>query len=119
MKANGVTCLDYIEGAGSVRFVLDCTAEQALEMDTMQVDITTDDGDLATRFVALVKVSATIDAADGRCTLLCAAATGDMAAMVAQLINRVAVVEEKASVAEGLQAQLDALAGTEEVTEGE
>ena len=111
MKANGITCLDYTEDASSVRFVLECSAEQALAMDTTQVDVTTDDGDLAARFVALVKVSATVSAADGKCTLLCAVSTNDFVPMIESILARISAVEQKADAADQIQAQLDALAG--------
>ena len=98
MKANGITCLDYYGGGdGSLTLILGCTAEEALTMDTLTVDVTTDDGDLAARFVNLVKVSATVDAQTKQVSLLCAAATGDMAKAVSDIVVKVADVEQAAA----------------------
>lgn len=94
MKVNGITCLDYHEGGdGSLTFVLDCTAEKALEMDTLIVNVVTDEGDIAERFVNLVKVSATVDAQSKQVSLRCAAATGDMAKAVTDIVEKVDVIE--------------------------
>lgn len=102
MKANGITCLDYYGGGdGSLTLVLDCTAEEALAMDTLVVDIETDDGDLAARFVNMVKISASVDAQSKQVSLRCAAATGDMAKAVSDIVAKVDVVEQAAAEAGG------------------
>lgn len=102
MKANGITCLDYYGGGdGSLTFVLDCTADEALAMDTLIVDVETDDGDLAARFVNLVKISASVEAQSKQVSLHCAAATGDMAKAVSDIVAKVVVVEQAAAEAGG------------------
>ena len=88
MKANGITCLDnWVEG-GALMLVLDCTAEEALSMDTLTIDVTTDDGDLAERYVNYVKTCASVDAQTKRVTLRCAAATGDVAQTITQVVAK-------------------------------
>lgn len=103
MKANGITCLDtWVEGDGSLMLVLDCTADEALAMDTLKIDVTTDDGDLAERYVNYIKVCAVVDAETKKVTLRCAAATGDVAQAITQVVVKMGEVSqavESASVA--------------------
>ncbi len=100
MKANGITCLDnWVEGDGSLMLVLDCTADEALAMDTLTIDVTTDDGDLAERYVNYVKMCVTIDAETKRVTLRCAAATGDVAKTITQVVVKMGEVSQAAESA--------------------
>lgn len=113
MKANGITCLDYVEGAGEVRLYLSCTAEEALAMDTTQVTIETDDGDVVETIVNVIPVSATVTAADGTCVLRCAVPDGAMAKAVGALIARVSAVEATSSDTMLAVAELGATVATQ------
>lgn len=100
MKANGITCLDtWVEGDGALMLVLDCTADEALSMDTLTIDVTTDDGDLAERYVNYIKTCASVDAQTKRVTLRCAAATGDVAQTITQVVAKIGEVTQAAEAA--------------------
>ena len=100
MKANGITCLDnWVEGDGSLMLVLDCTADEELAVDTLAIDVTTDDGDLAERYVNYIKTCASVDAQTKRVTLRCAAATGDVAQTITQVVVKMGEVAQAAETA--------------------
>ena len=100
MKANGITCLDtWVDGDGALMLVLDCTADEALSMDTLTIDVTTDDGDLAERYVNFIKTCASVDAQTKRVTLRCAAATGDVAQTITQVVAKIGEVTQAAEAA--------------------
>lgn len=71
MLINGLKGINNYTQGDQLFLVLDCTAEEALAMDTAHVKVMTDAGDLAKEYFGYAKQSASIDAATGYVTLIC------------------------------------------------
>lgn len=104
MLINGIKAThNYVQG-DLLHLVLECTAEEALAMDTAHVKVTTDAGDLAQEYIGWAKQSATVDATTGRVTLVCYRDEDGAGAAVSALASE--LIAEKARNAD-LQAQVE------------
>ena len=104
MLINGIKATNsYVQG-NQLFLVLECTADEALAMDTAHVKVTTDEGDLAEEYIGYAKQSVTVDANTGGVTLVCFHDEDGTGAAVNALASE--LIAEKAKNAD-LQAQVE------------
>ena len=110
MLINGLKGIDNYTKDNQLILVLNCTAEEALTMDTSHVEVRTDAGDLAEEYFGYAKQSATVDAVTGYVTLTCYHDEDGAGASVAALGAKVSEMDKQAN---DTQAVLAALLGGE------
>lgn len=104
MYINGLKGINnYIQG-NQLILILECTADEALAMDTTHVQVATDQGDLAEEYFGYAKQSAMVDAVTGQVTLVCYHDTDGAGAAVTALGEALAAEKQKNA---DLQAQVE------------
>lgn len=69
MKLNNITSYGYELNSNQGYILFQCSPEQALQIDTSLITVTTDDGDFVESYVGFSPISVTLDAFTGYCTL--------------------------------------------------
>lgn len=108
MLINGIKATNYSASEDNLLMQLSCTADEALEMDTTSIKVTTDDGDLVEQFSGYLKVSATVDAITKDVTLKCILDTSNIGAISSSLSKR---IDEVDSNVKAMSSSLDILLG--------
>ncbi len=104
MLINGIQATHNYTQGNQLFLVLNCTAEEALAIDTAHVKVTTDAGDLAEEYIGWAKQSVMVDANTGSVTLVCYHDEDGTGAAVNALASE--LIAEKARNAD-LQAQVE------------
>ena len=65
MKANGITCKSYTETFPDLKIILACGFEDAREMDTSSIEVTTDAGSVCEIFTGYTRIKTAVDELTG------------------------------------------------------
>ena len=65
MKANGITCKSYTETFPDLKIILACGFEDAREMDTSSIEVTTDAGSVCEVFTGYTRLKTCVDELTG------------------------------------------------------
>ena len=110
MYINGLKGIHNYTQGNQLILIFECSAEEALAIDTSHVKVVTDAGDVADEYFGYAKQSATVDAVTGHVTLTCYHDENGAGAGVTALGAK---VSEMGKQANDTQAVLTALLGGE------